>query len=97
MSKSHLKRCNTAGDGQPARRKINCWNEAIGDGVEPSGKPDSQDEWRAWLPRQQPQWRPSTQGWHWQEGVWRASRGHRQKEAWGSWRWLGPSAQVGGI
>lgn len=41
-----MKRCNIDGDGQPARPKINCWNEAIGDGVEPSEQPDSQEAGR---------------------------------------------------
>ena len=41
MFKSHLKQCSTAGDGQPGWQKINSWNEAIRDGVEPSEQPDS--------------------------------------------------------
>lgn len=42
MLESHLKHCNIDGDGQSVQQEINSWNEAIGDGVEPTEQPDSQ-------------------------------------------------------
>lgn len=83
--------------GRPGRQKINCWSEAIGDGVELLEQPDSREEKGQGLrlPRRQAPrlalagdaGRPA--------GLLTRHAGTLAGSARGSWHWLRPSAQVG--